>query len=145
MGDYHNKYQVGWVYQGSVGRIAPAVLDRYLSKDGLPDLSNPIVAHPIEIKSVNDLTAENVTLNGQPAELLRRTGSDVTAVFFFPPLKTPIETVKVSITPPASGEYPAQFFTADEGACSQDITVNSGDFWSGIAWYDTTGGSAVPQ
>ncbi len=95
--------------------------------------------------TLSDLTAENVTLNGQPAELLRRTGSDVTAVFFFPPLKTPIETVKVTITPPASGEYPAQFFTADEGACSQDITVNSGDFWSGIAWYDTTGGSAVPM
>ena len=60
VGDYHNKYQVGWVYQGSVGRIAPAVLDRYLSKDGLPDLNNPIVAHPIEITSANDLNAENV-------------------------------------------------------------------------------------
>ena len=60
VGDYHNKYQVGWVYQGSVGRIAPAALSRYLSKDGLPDLNNPIVAHPIEIKNANDLSAENV-------------------------------------------------------------------------------------
>ena len=60
VGDYHNKYQVGWVYQGSVGRIAPAALPRYLSKDGLPDLNNPIVAHPIEIKNANDLSAENV-------------------------------------------------------------------------------------
>ena len=60
VGDYHNKYQVGWVYQGSVGRIAPAALDRYLSKDGLPDLNNPLVAHPIEIKGSSDLTAENV-------------------------------------------------------------------------------------
>ena len=60
VGDYHNKYQVGWVYEGSVGRIAPAVLDRYLSKDGLPDPTNPLVAHPIEITSANDLTAENV-------------------------------------------------------------------------------------
>ena len=60
VGDYHNKYQIGWVYEGSVGRIAPAVLDRYLSKDGLPDLTNPLVAHPIEITSANDLTAENV-------------------------------------------------------------------------------------
>ena len=60
VGDYHNKYQVGWVYQGSVGRIAPAALDHYLSKDGLPDLNNPLVAHPIEINGSSDLTAENV-------------------------------------------------------------------------------------
>ena len=60
VGDYHNKYQVGWVYEGSVGRIAPAALDRYLSKEGLPDLNNPLVSHPIEIKSANDLSAENV-------------------------------------------------------------------------------------
>ncbi len=60
VGDYHNKYQVGWVYQGSVGRIAPAVLGRYLSKDGLPDLNNPLVANPIEIKGNSDLSAENV-------------------------------------------------------------------------------------
>lgn len=60
VGDYHNKYQVGWIYQGSVGRIAPAVIDRYLTKDGLPDLSNPLVAHPIEINGSSDLTAENV-------------------------------------------------------------------------------------
>ena len=60
VGDYHNKYQIGWVYQGSVGRIAPAALSRYLSKDGTPDLNNPIVAHPIEINSANDLSAENV-------------------------------------------------------------------------------------
>ena len=60
VGDYHNKYQIGWVYQGSVGRIAPADLHKYLSKDGIPDLNNPIVAHPIEINSANDLIAENV-------------------------------------------------------------------------------------
>ena len=60
VGDYHNKYQVGWVYQGSVGRIAPADLDRYLSKDGLPDLNNPLVANPIEIRNSDDLSHENV-------------------------------------------------------------------------------------
>lgn len=59
VGDYHNKYQVGWAYQGSVGRIAPADLSRYISKDGLPDLNNPLVANPIEIKTINDLTVEN--------------------------------------------------------------------------------------
>lgn len=60
VGDYHNKYQVGWVYQGSVGRIAPVALDRYLSKDGLPDLNNPLVANPIEVTGANELTSENV-------------------------------------------------------------------------------------
>lgn len=60
VGDYHNKYQVGWVYQGSVGRIAPADLHKYLSKDGLPDLNNPLIANPIEIKNSDQLSAENV-------------------------------------------------------------------------------------
>lgn len=60
VGDYHNKYQVGWVYEGSVGRIAPVAVPRYLSKDGIPDPNNPLVAHPIEVNSANDLTAENV-------------------------------------------------------------------------------------
>jgi hypothetical protein len=60
VGDYHNKYQVGWIYDGSVGRIAPVALPRYISKDGVPDPDNPLVAHPIEIKDANDLTAENV-------------------------------------------------------------------------------------
>jgi len=59
VGDYHNKYQVGWVYQGSVGRIAPVDLPKYLHKDGLPDPNSPFVANPIEITSINDLTAEN--------------------------------------------------------------------------------------
>lgn len=60
VGDYHNKPQVGWVYEGSVGRIAPVALSRYIQKDGLPDQNNPLVANPIEIRDANDLTAENV-------------------------------------------------------------------------------------
>lgn len=60
VGDYYNKYQIGWIYEGSVGRIAPADLSRYLSKDGFPDLNNPLVAHPIEIKGSVDLSPENV-------------------------------------------------------------------------------------
>lgn len=60
VGDYHNKYQVGWGYNGSVGRIAPAALSRYLVKDGLPDPANPLVSNPIEIRDANDLSAENV-------------------------------------------------------------------------------------
>ena len=42
------------------GPHRPADLDRYLSKDGLPDLNNPLVANPIEITGTGDLTAENV-------------------------------------------------------------------------------------
>jgi len=60
VGDYHNKHQVGWIYEGSVGRIAPADLSRYISKDGLPDPNNPLIAHPIEVTGVNQLTSENV-------------------------------------------------------------------------------------
>lgn len=60
VGDYHNKYQIGWKYNGSVGRIHPTALSRYISKDGLPNQKHPLIAHPIEITSANDLTAENV-------------------------------------------------------------------------------------
>lgn len=60
VGDYHNKYQIGWKYDGSVGRIQQHFISRYISKDGLPDLKNPLIANPIEITGANDLTAENV-------------------------------------------------------------------------------------
>lgn len=60
VGDYHNKYQIGWKYNGSVGRINQNALSRYLHKDGTPDLNNPIVAHPLEITSSSQLSSENV-------------------------------------------------------------------------------------
>lgn len=60
VGDYHNKYQIGWVYSGSVGRIHPTALPRYISKDGMPDLTNPFVSNPIEINTANDLNEQNV-------------------------------------------------------------------------------------
>lgn len=60
VGDYHNKYQIGWKYSGSVGRINANALDRYLHKDGVPDLTNPIIANPIEVTGANELNAENV-------------------------------------------------------------------------------------
>lgn len=60
VGDYHNKYQIGWKYNGSVGRIHPTALHRYISKDGMPDLDNPLVAKPIEIAGPDDLSGENV-------------------------------------------------------------------------------------
>lgn len=60
VGDYHNKYQIGWKYKGSVGRINQNALGRYLQKDGLPNMENPLVAHPIEITGSSQLSAENV-------------------------------------------------------------------------------------
>ncbi len=68
VGDYYNKYQIGWKYNGSVGRIHPTALSKYISKDGLPNPDNPLLANPIEIKSSNELVAENtncfVKING---------------------------------------------------------------------------------
>lgn len=60
VGDYHNKYQIGWKYKGSVGRINQNALSRYLHKDGLPDKNNPLVAQPIEVTGSSQLSAENV-------------------------------------------------------------------------------------
>lgn len=60
VGDYHNKYQIGWKYNGSVGRINTNALSRYIHKDGLPDLNNPLVANPIVVTGANELNAENV-------------------------------------------------------------------------------------
>lgn len=60
VGDYHNKYQIGWKYKGSVGRINQNALGQYLHKDNVPDLSNPLIAQPINVTGANELTAENV-------------------------------------------------------------------------------------
>ena len=68
VGDYHNKYQIGWGNRTSVQRINQEALGQYLHKDGLPDLNNPLIAHPIEITGNSQLTAENtnclVRING---------------------------------------------------------------------------------
>lgn len=39
VGDYHNKPQIGWIYENSIGRINYMMLNRYLSKDSLPDIN----------------------------------------------------------------------------------------------------------
>ncbi|MCQ2284232.1 MAG: DUF5689 domain-containing protein [Bacteroidales bacterium] len=68
VGDYHNKYQIGWKYNGSVGRINQNALGRYLHKDGLPNTNSPFVAHPIEVLGSSQLSPENtnclVKING---------------------------------------------------------------------------------
>lgn len=40
VGDYSNKYQIGWIYENSIGRINYMMLGKYLSKDGLPSMDN---------------------------------------------------------------------------------------------------------
>lgn len=60
VGDYHNKYQIGWKYNGSVGRIHQNLISRYISKDGLPNLQNSLIANPISVTGTNQLNAQNV-------------------------------------------------------------------------------------
>ena len=40
VGDYRNKYQIGWIYENSIGRINYMMLGRYISKEGLPSMDN---------------------------------------------------------------------------------------------------------
>ena len=53
--NYHGVYQIGWIYQGSVGRIDGNFLDQYLFKDGLPQ-----EVTPIDIYSEADITSDIV-------------------------------------------------------------------------------------
>ena len=55
VGNYHGIYQIGWIYEGSVGRIDGHFLDRYLFKDGLPGN-----VEPLEISSPAGLNTGNV-------------------------------------------------------------------------------------
>ena len=55
VGNYHGIYQIGWIYEGSVGRIDGHFLDRYLFKDGLPQ-----EVTPVEITSPAGINAGNV-------------------------------------------------------------------------------------
>ena len=55
VGNYHGIYQIGWIYEGSVGRIDGNFLDRYLFKDGMPkDVT------PLDITSPAGINAGNV-------------------------------------------------------------------------------------
>lgn len=55
VGNYHGIYQIGWIYEGSVGRIDGHFLDCYLFKDGMPT-----EVTPLEISSPAGLNAGNV-------------------------------------------------------------------------------------
>ena len=62
VGDYYNKYQIGWIYQNSIGRINYMMLNQYLSRDGLPSIDNIKELSPCggicEINSNADLSAD---------------------------------------------------------------------------------------
>lgn len=64
VGDYNNKYQIGWIYENSIGRINAMMLGNYLSKDGLPDMKNIDEMSPCggicEITGNYDLNPEKV-------------------------------------------------------------------------------------
>ena len=64
VGDYRNKYQIGWIYENSIGRINYMMLGRYLSKDGLPSMDNINELSPCggicEINSDADLSDQKV-------------------------------------------------------------------------------------
>ncbi|MEG1556121.1 MAG: DUF5689 domain-containing protein, partial [Bacteroidales bacterium] len=55
IGDYGSKPQIGWIYEGSVGRINSLFLNRYLYKDSLP---KPVA--PILLSQLSDFSAQNV-------------------------------------------------------------------------------------
>lgn len=55
VGNYHGIYQIGWIYEGSVGRIDGNFLDRYLFKDEMPK-----EVTPVDITSPAGLNAGNV-------------------------------------------------------------------------------------
>lgn len=57
VGNYHGVYQIGWIYQGSVGRVDQNFLSQYLHKDGLPVDVTPMIT---EITSPSDLNSSNV-------------------------------------------------------------------------------------
>lgn len=59
VGNYRGVYQIGWIYEGSVGRIDAQFIDQYIHKDGLPmeDISSLIT----DINSPADLTEANVS------------------------------------------------------------------------------------
>ena len=64
VGDYYNKYQIGWIYENSIGRINYMMLGKYLSREGLPSMDNIIELSPCggicEINSDADLSADKV-------------------------------------------------------------------------------------
>lgn len=55
VGNYHGVYQIGWIYNGEVGRIDGHFLDQYLTKDGLPQ-----TLVPTDINTVSDINDGNV-------------------------------------------------------------------------------------
>lgn len=58
VGDYGGMYQMGWIYEGSVGRINSRYIGNYIFKSGVP--SKKDIPQPKLITSSGDLAPENV-------------------------------------------------------------------------------------
>lgn len=54
VGNYHGVYQIGWIYNGEIGRVDGHFLEQYLTKDGLP---KPLT--PLDITSPGAITNPN--------------------------------------------------------------------------------------
>lgn len=54
VGNYHGVRQIGWIYNGEVGRVDGHFLEQYLTKDGLPQ---PLT--PRDINTPGDVTNSN--------------------------------------------------------------------------------------
>ena len=58
IGDYHNLPQIGWIYQGGIGRINSMFIDKYIIRDGMPSLKNipkPLTNNEIDFMSDKDI------------------------------------------------------------------------------------------
>jgi hypothetical protein len=58
VGNYHDLPQIGWEYQGGVGRINQLFLNKYIHKEGLPNADN--LPEPVVIKGATELDISNV-------------------------------------------------------------------------------------
>ena len=58
IGDYHNLPQIGWIYQGGIGRINSLFIDKYIIKDTMPSLKylpKPLTNNEIDFLGDKDL------------------------------------------------------------------------------------------
>jgi hypothetical protein len=58
IGNYHNLPQIGWIYQGGIGRINSLFLDQYIIRDDMPSLKN--LPKPLTNRGADFLNDNNV-------------------------------------------------------------------------------------
>ena len=58
VGNYHNLPQIGWIYQGGIGRINSLFIDQYIIRDSMPSMKNlpkPLTNNEIDFSGNADL------------------------------------------------------------------------------------------